>query len=75
MPSNQRPWGPNVDNIENKQDFFLGFHLDKIKQAVYLVFAELLKDIQCGNRSNTKQIDSLDYNISIFEQLELVYVV
>lgn len=73
MLSNQRPWGPIVDNIENIHEIFFGFQFDKIKQADKVGFAERLKDIKCGNRSITKQMESLNYNISIFEQIEFVY--
>lgn len=71
--SNQRPWGPIVENMDNITDIFYGFQLDKIKQADKKLLAKQIKDIKCGNRAIDKQMEALDYNIRIFEQLECTY--
>ncbi|MDQ0890682.1 thermostable 8-oxoguanine DNA glycosylase [Paenibacillus sp. V4I9] len=73
MLSNQRPWGPIVQNMDKITDIFFGFQLDKIKQSDKTVLAKQLKNIKCGNRSIDKQMENLDYNIRIFEQIEVVY--
>lgn len=73
MLSNQRPWGPIVENMDKITNIFSGFQLDKIKQTDKKMLAKQLKDIKCGNRSIDKQMESLDYNIRIFEQIEIVY--
>lgn len=71
--SNQRPWGPIVKNMDRISDIFFGFEKDKIKQVSKKLLAQQLKDIKCGNRAIDKQMDCLDYNISIFEQIEVAY--
>ncbi|WP_209444251.1 hypothetical protein [Paenibacillus ihuae] len=71
--SNQRPWGPIVENMDKITEIFFDFQIDKIKHADKPLLAKQLKDIKCGNRSVDKQMESLDYNIRIFEQIEVVY--
>jgi len=73
MLSNQRPWGPIAKNMDKIADIFFGFQLDKIKKADKKELAKKLKDIKCGNRFIDKQMESLDYNIGVFEQIELDY--
>lgn len=73
MLSNQRPWGPIVENMDKITEIFFGFQIEKIKQADKRSLSTQLKDIKCGNRSVDKQMESLDYNIRIFEQIEVVY--
>jgi hypothetical protein len=73
MLSNQRPWGPIVENMDKITDIFCGFRVDQIKQADKKSLAKQLKDIKCGNRSIDNQMDSLDYNIGILEQIEADY--
>lgn len=73
MLSNQRPWGPIVQNMDQINEIFFGFRHEQIKQADKKMLAKRLKEIKCGNRSIDKQMDSLDYNIQIFEQIVADY--
>lgn len=73
MLSKQRPWGPIVQNMDKINDIFFGFQLDKIIQVDKNELAKRLKDIKCGNRSVVKQMESLDYNISIFAKIDAAY--
>jgi hypothetical protein len=70
MLSNQRPWGPIVQNMDRITVIFLGYKKDEIKQVSKKLLAQQIKNIKCGNRAVDKQMDCLDFNISIFEEIE-----
>ncbi|MEF3302483.1 hypothetical protein [Paenibacillus sp. GYB003] len=71
--SNQRPWKPIMQNMTKITEIFLNFQVEKLKQADKRLLAEQLKGIKCGNRAIDKQLASLDFNLSVFEQIELDY--
>lgn len=71
--SNQRPWKPIMQNMDRISEIFLNFQIDEIKKANKSSLAEQLKKIKCGNRAIDKQMACLDFNLSIFEQIEIEY--
>ncbi len=73
MLSNQRPWGPIIDNMDRLTDVFYGFDLERIKRADKSMLARKVKELKCGNRAIDKQMASLDDNIRILEQIEAAY--
>lgn len=70
MLGNQRPWGPIAANMGKINGIFFDYDVEKIKTTDKTYFVTNLKNIKCGNRSIAKQMESLDYNINIFNLIE-----
>ncbi|MDD3224501.1 MAG: hypothetical protein PHX70_07335 [Clostridium sp.] len=73
MFSNQRPWGPIAENIQKIDNIFFCYDKNKILSTDKKFFIEKLTEIKCGNRAIVKQMNSLNYNIEIFEKIENQY--
>lgn len=69
MLSNQRPWGPIDDNYDKIGDIFLQYSPDKLQKVDPREIVQKILDIKCGNRSISKQVESLDYNINQFKKI------
>lgn len=70
MLSSQRSWGPIAKNIDKITKIFFDFNKNKILNTNKDYFVKQLAQIKCGNRVISKQMNSLDYNISILEEIE-----
>lgn len=70
MLSNQRPWKPISDNLRNIDKIFFEYKKDSILKTNPNYFVDKLKEIKCGNRAISKQMDALRYNIKVFEKIE-----
>ena len=68
--SNQRPWKPIANNLDNLETIFLNYQPEKLKKTDPEDLVKNVKAIKCGNRSIKRQMETLHYNISIFEKIE-----
>lgn len=68
---NQRPWKPIADNLDNLDEIFLNYEPEKLKKADPEELVNNIKRIKCGNISIKRQMKTLNYNISIFEKIEV----
>ena len=73
MLSNQRPWGPIAKNLKIINEIFFNYDLEKIKNSDKREFEDKLRQIKCGNRSISKQMKSLDYNIPVLLLIQNQY--
>lgn len=73
MLSNQRPWGPIAKNIDKINEIFFNYDNKKIYNTDKSLFVKKLSEIKCGNRAIRKQMDSLNYNIEIFQKIDKEY--
>lgn len=71
--SNQRPWKPISDNLDNLEKIFFNYNSDKLKNADPEVLTNQIKAIKCGNISIKSQMTTLPYNISILEKVSEKY--
>ena len=71
--SNQREWKKIDENTNQIEEIFFSFDVGKIKNTDPSYFVQALRKIKCGNRDLQKQMNSLLYNISIMEKIELQY--
>jgi thermostable 8-oxoguanine DNA glycosylase len=68
--SSQKKWEDIERNEHNIVEIFKEFDKEYIVETDHEVFEEKLREIKCGNRAIKKQMQSLAYNIHIFEQIE-----
>lgn len=73
MLSNHRQWGPIAKNMQKINEIFFDFDKNRVLNTNKNLFVEELTKIKCGNIAIAKQMESLDYNIGIFENIENEY--
>lgn len=71
--SSQRDWGEIHRNRQYIEKLFLNFDKDKIKNTDYHDFIKGLVSHSLGNRAIHKQMETLNYNISILEKIDKEY--
>ena len=71
--SSQRDWSAIHKNRQYIEKLFFNFDKNKIKNCDYKYFISSLKSRSLGNRAIGKQMETLNYNISILEEIENEY--
>lgn len=71
--SGSRNWKYVHKNMELINEIFFNFDKEKIKNIDYKHFVNKLKSYKLGGRSLNAQMQSLKYNIRIFEKIEKEY--
>ncbi|MBO7528023.1 MAG: hypothetical protein J6T74_09095, partial [Clostridia bacterium] len=71
--SSQRDWSGIHKNRQYIEKLFFNFDKNKIKNCDYHYFISSLKSRSLGNRAINKQMETLNYNISVLEEIENEY--
>lgn len=71
--SSQRDWSGIHKNRHYIEKLFFNFDKEKIKNTDYHDFINGLRKHSLGNRAIHKQMETLNYNISVLEKLEKEY--
>ncbi len=71
--SNQRPWKQISDNYVKIKDIFHNFDPNYLKSVNPSVLINDLRNIKCGNISINSQMNTLGYNIDVFNNIIGVY--
>ena len=71
--SSQRDWSAIHKNRQYIKKIFFYFDKNKIKNCDYKYFISSLKSRSLGNRAISKQMETLNYNISVLEEIENEY--
>ena len=71
--SSQRDWSAIHKNRQYIEKLFFNFDKNKIKNCDYKYFISSLKSRSLGNRAIGKQMETLNYNISVLEEIENEY--
>lgn len=71
--SSQRDWSGIFRNKQYIEKLFFYFDKNKIKNCDYNYFINCLKSRSLGNRAISKQMETLNYNISVLEEIESEY--
>lgn len=71
--SSQRDWSAIHKNRQYIEKIFFYFDKNKIKNCDYKYFISSLKGRSLGNRAISKQMETLNYNISVLEEIENEY--
>jgi uncharacterized protein YdcH (DUF465 family) len=73
MLSNNRPWEPIANNMDNLNEIFLNYDVTKLEKADPQELENQVKSIQCGNRAINPQMKYLKHNINQFKQIQKDY--
>ena len=68
--SNQRPWKPIAQNLENIRIVFHDYDPEALQHADPISLAESICKIRCGNRAILKQMNGLAANINTLRSIE-----
>ncbi len=67
--SANRPWAQIAVNKENLRIIFHGYNPTYICETDPQVFIDAIKRIGCGNRAIVRQMQSLAYNVELFQRI------
>lgn len=67
--SNQRPWAGIHSHLNEIDEIFFGFNVQKIRETDGDYFADALRAIKCGNRNIRLQMKALSGDIAIMDQI------
>ena len=68
--SNQRPWKPIAQNLDQIRRIFFDYDPDRLQEADPRDLANAICAIRCGNRAILKQMNALGANIATLKRIE-----
>ncbi len=71
--TNQTSWKRIVPHLEEVDDIFFQYDIERIKATSPVYFSDALFAIKCGNRKTAAQMAALTYNIDVFERISNNY--
>lgn len=71
--SSNRPWKPIQEKLAHIEEIFSGYDSDYIQRTSPKKLTQKIRKIKCGNKSISKQMESLSPNIDTLRRIELTY--
>ena len=69
MISNQKEWSKIVPKLQQIDELFFNYEVNKIKEKPGEYFSDGIFSLSCGSRSTAAQMKVLHHNIAVFERI------